>query len=82
MNLSCNNIFRFCLFSAIILIVTAGDILIAQSPSDIKEKIYDRGEELDDLKTIIEDLKKEIKQKESTEVSVVKQISMLNKQLD
>ncbi|TFB11796.1 hypothetical protein E3V55_03170 [Candidatus Marinimicrobia bacterium MT.SAG.3] len=82
MNLSFNNIFRFCFISAIILIVTAGDILIAQSPSDIKEKIYDRGEELEDLKTIIEDLKKEIKQKESTEVSVVKQISMLNKQLD
>ena len=82
MKISCNIIFRFCLFSAIILIVTASDILIAQSPSDIKEKIYDRGEELDDLKTIIEDLKKEIKQKESTELSVVKQISMLNKQLD
>ena len=61
---------------------TGDDILNAQSPSDIKEKIYNRGEELDDLKTIIEDLKKEIKQKESTELSVVKQISNLNKQLD
>ncbi len=82
MNLRCDNIFKFCFSAAIILMAIGDDILNAQSPSDIKEKIYNRGEELDDLKTIIKDLKKEIKQKESTEFSVVKQISNLNKQLD
>ena len=82
MNLCSDNIFKICFSAAIVLMATGDDILNAQSPSDIKEKIYSRGEELDDLKTIIEDLKKEIKQKESTEFSVVRQISNLNKQLD
>ena len=82
MNLCCDNISRFCFSAALILMATGNDVLYAQSPSDIKEKIYDRGEELDDLKTIIEDLKKEIKRKESTELSFVRQISNLNKQLD
>ena len=82
MILCTDNIFRYSILAAIILLSIGNGILSAQSPTDIKEKIYDRGEELDDLKTVIEDLKKEIKQKESTELSVVNQISNLNKQLD
>ncbi len=82
MNLGINYSIRFCFLAAITISMSSDAPLFAQSSTDIKEKIYDRGEELDDLKTIINDLKKEINQKESTESSVMKQVSNLNKQLD
>ncbi|MCH6575733.1 MAG: peptidoglycan DD-metalloendopeptidase family protein, partial [Bacteroidetes bacterium] len=69
-----------------ILIVAAafliGNTLHAQSSGNIKDKIYDRGEELEDLRTTIEDLKQELKQKKSTEVNVLQQIGQLGKKLD
>jgi len=69
-----------------ILIVAAafliGNTLHAQSSGNIKDKIYDRGEELEDLRTTIEDLKQELKHKKSTEVNVLQQIGQLGKKLD
>ena len=69
-----------------ILIVAAafmiGNPLYPQSSDNIKDKIYDRGEELEDLRTTIDDLKQELKQKKSTEVSVLHQIGQLGKKLD
>ena len=65
----------------LVLIIMAG-ISSAQNPTEIKEKIYDRGEELEDLRTTINDLKKELVRKETTEIDYLRQIRILNKQID
>lgn len=68
------------LFVAVVFLI--GNTLHAQTSNNIKDKIYDRGEELEDLRTTIEDLRKELKQKKSTEVNVLRQIGQLGKKLD
>ena len=54
----------------------------SQTSNNIKDKIYDRGEELEDLRTTIKDLKEELTQKKSTEINVIRQIGNLGKKLD
>lgn len=56
--------------------------LYSQTSDNIKDKIYNRGEELEDLRTTIKDLKEELIQKKSTEVNVLQQIGNLGKKLD
>lgn len=71
--------------NSILIVASAfliGNPLHAQTSNNIKDKIYDRGEELEDLRTTIEDLRKELKQKKSTEVNVLRQIGQLGKKLD
>lgn len=58
------------------------DPLYSQSSNNIEDKIYDRGEELEDLRTTINDLKQELRQKKSTEINVLHQIGNLGKKLD
>ena len=65
----------------LVLVLLAG-ISSAQNPTDIKEKIYDRGEEMEGLRTTINDLKKELVRKETTEIDFLRQIRNLNKQID
>jgi len=54
----------------------------SQTSNNIKDKIYDRGEELEDLRTTIKDLKEELTHKKSTEINVIRQIGNLGKKLD
>ena len=69
------------------IIITTIALLIAhplysQTSDNIKDKIYDRGEELEDLRTTIKDLKQELIQKKSTELNFIRQIGNLGKKLD
>ena len=71
--------------TSIIFVASAfliGNPLHPQSSVNLKDKIYDRGEELEDLRTTIEDLKQELRQKKSTEINVLQQIGQLGKKLD
>ena len=71
--------------TSIIFVASAfliGIPLHPQSSDNIKDKIYDRGEELEDLRTTIKDLKQELSQKKSTEINVLQQIGQLGKKLD
>jgi len=56
--------------------------LNSQTSQKIEDKIYDRGAELEDLRTTIKDLKDELIQKKSTEINMVQQIGNLGKKLD